>query len=231
MSQQINLLNPGLVKVKVWIGTRMMAFSALIFLVLLIFVYSWVSFKVDLLDKEQKATAESLRDVNKQLADATRQYAMREPSKALLADIVDAEMMLKDHQDILDFIKNGNLGKLKGFSEYMEAFSRQSISGVWLTGFAIDDSVNQIQISGRALHSDLIAHYIDGLGQEAVFKGRNFSTLDVHEVALPANAKAAQAAMDDRKTDLGVAGIVEFKLQSEADKSTLANVKPSSAGN
>lgn len=226
MSQQINLLNPDLVKIKVWIGLRMIVFLALVFLVLLFFVYSWASFKVDLLDKKQKAAAQSLSSVSQQLTDATRQYAMREPSKELLADIVDAETTLKDYQNVLDFINNGNLGKLKGFSEYMEAFSRQSIRGVWLTGFAIDDSVSQIQISGRALHSDLIAHYINSLGQEAVFKGRNFSEFDVHEIVQPANAKVNQAVVADGNT-----GIVEFKLQSETNKLASGNVKPFSAGN
>ena len=47
-------------------------------------------------------------------------------------------------------LKGGAFGNQQGFAEYLRAFSRQSVNGLWLTGFTIAGS-GELEIRGRVL--------------------------------------------------------------------------------
>jgi hypothetical protein len=87
-------------------------------------------------------------------------------------------------------LKGGAFGNQQGYAEYLRAFSRQSLSGLWLTGFSIAGS-GELEIRGRVLSPDLLPSYIQRLNREAVLAGRSFARL---EMSRPKSEPAAGKA-------------------------------------
>ena len=218
MSQQINLLNPELMTVKHWLDARMMLLLASIAAVLVLAASGWTHYQVTQLKQAQLTSAEELEQVKAQLSRAMQEHEPRTPSKALEDQVKLAEATLNRRQQVLMLLQGGGYGNTQGFSQYMQAFAHQSVKGLWLTGFAVDDALHQIRISGRALQAELVPAYIAALGQEPTLKGREFSALNMNVIEPPAQAAAAPA---DSKKSAPPAAVVEFKLQS-LDKASSA---------
>ena len=206
MSQQINLLNPELLTRQDWLDARRMAQLAGTMLLLILIAYGWTSDRVNRLGQEHQVVTAELASLKHELDQSLLRHMPRAPGKALQEEVALAEAALRSRQQILEFLRGGGFGKAQGFSGYMEAFARQRVQGLWLTGFSIDDTVSQIRISGRALQPDLVPQYIAGLGRESILSGREFAALEMGVVE-PAATVAGQPAT-------AMQSIVQFRLQS-----------------
>ena len=92
-------------------------------------------------------------------------------------------------------------------SEYMRAFSRQVVQGLWLTGFKLTGDAAQISLSGGVLDPELLPIYIQRLGKEPAMRGKSFSTLQMQQHQAEAGKENKSAA----------ARYVEFTLYSTPD--------------
>jgi hypothetical protein len=126
-----------------------------------------------------------LRRVQEQLkveqADALKVAGQRSASKPdpqLEAEIAKLQGELKQAQQTMSALNAGNFGDRKGFAQYLSAFSRQSIDGVWLTGFSITGG-GDVELSGRTLRPDLVPVYIQRLNEEEILAGRGFARLEM----------------------------------------------------
>ena len=72
--------------------------------------------------------------------------------------------------------------------EYLRAFSRQSLDGLWLTAFTITGA-GELEISGRALRPDLVPAYIQRLNEEEVLAGRSFARFEMSRPEMPGEKK------------------------------------------
>ena len=92
----------------------------------------------------------------------------------------------------------------RGFSDYLLAFSRQSVNGVWLTSISVGgEGSNKMIVDGRALRPDLVSDYIKRLSKEKSMQGQTFATLNMQ---LSRAEKSAKNKLPD--------GFFEFKLLS-----------------
>lgn len=110
-------------------------------------------------------------------------------------DIARYEGELKLARESMEALKGGAFGNQQGFAEYLRAFSRQSVNGLWLTGFTIAGS-GELEIHGRTLSPDLVPNYIQRLNREKVLAGRSFARL---EMSRPAPEAAAGKDKDMKK--------------------------------
>jgi hypothetical protein len=94
------------------------------------------------------------------------------------AEIAQLESELKTAREAMTALKGGAFGNQQGFAEYLRAFSRQSLGGLWLTGFNIGGS-GELEIRGRVLSPDLVPSYIQRLNRERVLAGRSFARLEM----------------------------------------------------
>ena len=113
------------------------------------------------------------------------------------------ENELKIAREAMAALKGGAFGNQRGFAEYLRAFSRQSLSGLWLTGFSIAGS-GELEIRGRVLSPDLVPSYIQRLNREQVLAGRSFARLEMSrpkpEPAADKDRAAGKAAARCRAT-------------------------------
>nr|WP_154357053.1 hypothetical protein [Duganella aquatilis] len=148
------------------------------------------------------------------LVKANAQFAPRAKDARLEAELAEAQAELKALHDVSSVLQGGALGNTAGYAEYFRAFSRQNVSGLWLTGVTISGAGNDIGVQGRAMQATLIPNYIARLTGERVMHGKSFASLDIGR---PEAAQPAQAApQGPAPAAAATAPFVEFSLQSTA---------------
>ncbi len=137
------------------------------------------------------------------------------------ADIARLETEVKLGRASMDALKAGAIGNRQGFAEYLQAFSRQAIDGLWLTGFTIVGG-GDITIEGRVIQPELVPHYIQRLNREQTLQGRTFATLEMH-VPKPTPAPVGAA---DAKVTKKTPRYLEFSLTTAEPGTVVASGRP-----
>lgn len=213
MSQQINLFNPIFLKQKK-IFTALPMAEALGIIVAGALLLNWYAAqRVSDLQREADEGKARLALREQRLVKANVQFAPRANDPRLAAELADAQAELKALHDVSSVLQGGALGNTNGYAEYFRAFSRQNVSGLWLTGVTIGGVGNEIGVQGRAMQATLIPNYIARLTAERVMHGKSFGSLDIGRPDAPAAPAPAAAPGAAAPTTLP---FVEFSLQSTA---------------
>jgi len=127
------------------------------------------------------------------------EFSPQQAAQLLQEELKKTEANEAAQREVIEMLKGGDIGNTTGYSEYMRAFARQTVNGLWLTGFHISGDAAQISLSGAVLSPDLLPAYIQRLGQEKIMRGKTFASLQ----------------MSQPKTEnTNVARHIEFTLQS-----------------
>jgi hypothetical protein len=220
VSQQINLFNPIFLKQKK-IFTALPMAEALGIIVAGALLLNWYAARsVDALEVQATEGKAMLVKREQQLVKANAQFAPRGKDAVLAADLAEAEAELKALHDVSSVLQGGALGNTNGYAEYFRAFSRQNVSGLWLTGVSISGAGTDIGVQGRAMQATLIPNYIARLTGERVMHGKTFASLDIaRPEAMPVQPAAPVAASTAPAAPAAPAApvmpaFVEFSLQS-----------------
>jgi hypothetical protein len=116
----------------------------------------------------------------------------KQGNTGLDAEVQRLEMELKAARDSMAVLEGGGLGNRSGFAGYFQAFSRQVLDGLWLTGFTVGGT-GEVALQGRVMAPDLLPAYIQKLNKEPVLQGREFSALEMRR---PEAAPAKDAGSD-----------------------------------
>jgi hypothetical protein len=243
MSQQINLLNPALIKKKNYLNTNNMAIMLGLLLVLMFAYYSYAQKQLTLIALHRSQIAEQLSAVQAHLKQTALLHTPHAANKALLDQITQLEQKEAMQQQILRTVNQSTATPDKGYAALMRAFAKQTLDGLWLTGFSIDSHTEQLNISGRTLQADLVPEYITRLGNEPALKGKLFAALNMRSPKIEAlaaskppvaviqpslgsmikNGKSTppvNAAAHTSDAKMNTPQFIEFTLQSAEDKST-----------
>ena len=178
MSQNINLLGPAFRKQRQLLTLVTVAQCLGVVLFALLGYHFYLQQQVSGLATEMRTAEEMLRSHQGNVDKLKGRSAALKPDAVLDAEIGRLENELKIGRDAMAALKGGAFGNQRGFAEYLRAFSRQSLSGLWLTGFSISGS-GELEIRGRVLSPDLVPSYIQRLNREAVLAGRSFARLEM----------------------------------------------------
>ncbi len=192
MSQQINLCNPLLRKQKTYFSALVMVQALGMLLVGILLFYAYVSTQIHTLDTQVAQIDQLEAQARQQLV--TLAAHTHAPSPILLDQLTHLQQSMRDQQLVLQYLHSGDLGNQRGFSAWFLALSRQTVNGLWLTGFSITGMGDEIQLHGRSVHADAIARLIRQLGREPVFAGVHFAALSIRppdDVDLDGNPKVA----------------------------------------
>lgn len=172
MSQQINLYNPLFLKREKHFSARTMAQALGIIALGLAALYVYALVESARAERAAQQQREYLAGQRDQLVKLGKQLSAQSFSKALEAEVARTEAEVKSRQATLDALNAGELGNTAGFSDFFAAFGRQAMPGVWLTGFNVGNSGNQLVVNGRALQADLVPAYLRALNREPMMRGR-----------------------------------------------------------
>lgn len=181
MSQQINLFNPVFLKQKKY-------FSVLAMLQALVMIalgsgafYGYAAHQVKLLARQSEETSKRYTAEQLRLTRYTAEFSPQQSSQMLEEELKNAEAKAATQRELIETLKSGVIGNTTGYSEYMRAFARQAVPGLWLTGFNITGDAAQMSINGAVLSPELVPAYIQRLSSEKVMRGKIFASLQMQQ--------------------------------------------------
>lgn len=178
MSQNINLFSPAFRKPRQLLTLAVVAQCLGITLAALLGYNYYVQQELRAVAAEL-AAAQKLFDTQVNFAEKLKVRPVPAVTEAQLdAEIRQLEAEFRLALKSIEALKSDAFGSQQGFAEYLRAFSRQSIGGLWLTGFSIGGS-GELEIRGRALSPDLLPSYIQRLNRERVLAGRTIARLEM----------------------------------------------------
>jgi len=181
MSQQINLFNPVFLKQKKYFSVETMLQALGLILLGSALFYGYAIFQVSQLSKQADDMSRRYAAEQSKLVNLTNDYSQQNTGQQLENELKQVEAQASAQITLLNLLKSGALGNTSGYSEYMRAFARQSINGLWLTAFDIVGDGAQMSLSGAVLNPQLVPAYIQRLGREKVMQGKTFSTLQIQQ--------------------------------------------------
>jgi len=216
MSQQINLFNPLFLRKEKYFSVRTMLQSLGLIALGLLALYAYALVQTRDLQRVAGDYSQQLGAQREQFLKLSGQGS----SKLLLAEVARLEKALAARRGMLDTMQGGELGNTGGFSRYFAAFGRRPMRGVWLTGFTVGESGNELKVRGRVLYADLVPAYLKALNNEDVMRGRQ-----VVELKLAARDESATRSTH---ASPGPTRFVEFDLS--APLRLAEPVKPAAKG-
>lgn len=202
MSQQINLYNPLFLRKEKYFSVRTMLQSLGLIGLGLLALYAYALVQTRELEGVAGEYSQQLGAQREQFVRLSGQGS----SKLLQAEVARLETARAERRGMLDALQGGELGNTDGFSRYFAAFGRRPMRGVWLTGFSVGESGNELRIRGRVLYPDLVPAFLKALNNEEVMRGRQV-------VELKLAARDESAARSARAAP-GPARFVEFDLSA-----------------
>ena len=209
MSQNINLLNPAFRRQRQVVSLATVAQCLGLTLAALSGYHYYLQQQVNGLTIELQTAEGLLKSQRGYLERLKGRSGASKLDAQLDAEIARRETELKAAREAMNSLKGGAFGNQQGFAEYLRAFSRQSMNGLWLTGFTISGA-GDLEIRGRTLSPELVPSYIQRLNREKVLAGRSFARLEMNR---PAPEKpAADAGKSARKAAPRAPRFLEFSL-------------------
>jgi len=213
MSQQINLLNPALRQRQDWLRANVVAMAALACLGLVVIASIGLGARQRSLQAAEAEAGVRLRTAQERLQAMTKGLGERKPDPALAQRAENLAAAVQLRQEAMRHLDRKEGAR---FSEAMRGLARQSMDGLWLTGFAVGGE--DMEIRGRMLDPSLLPAYIRRLNAEPAFHGRRFDALDMRGVdARPAGKPDAAAKPGPVRL---LPPYVEFALRAGAPKDT-----------
>ncbi|MCC7484203.1 MAG: hypothetical protein IT529_04365 [Burkholderiales bacterium] len=212
MSQNINLLGPAFRKRRQSLTLNTLAVCIALVVAALAAVYGYVWHQSGNLAAEL-SSAQALAKAQRRYLDKLQaEAAASRQNVELEKETARLELELKQARDSMNALKGGAIGTEAGFAEYLRAFSRQSVDGLWLTGLAIGGG--ELAIRGRTLAPDLMPGYIQRLTREKVLAGVSFDHLELAQPRAEPGKGADKEARGDaeKRAEARPPRYLEFNL-------------------
>lgn len=177
MAQQINLINPALRKKRDLLTAIPLSIATGILLVLIVVAAFFAHQQADTVQAEADKRAAELKKSQERLAELGKVVAETKPDPKLAEELENARTLLNLREEIVTIVEGGALGKKGGFSEYMRGFTRQVPRDLWLTGFVLSPTGENMEIRGRMMNAAALPEFIRRLNSETIFQGVGFSSL------------------------------------------------------
>lgn len=184
-AQQINLYNPALRRQRVWLTLGNVLLLAGLFGL-------GLAGAGLLLHRQAAAQQEIVQALEPRLVAARAETFQlgaalngSASSDAATRELADLRQQLATRGEVLAALQGGaGIDSVRGrstvgFADYLRGLARQTVSGLWLTGFSVAQGGGGMEVRGRMLAVDRLPEYIKRLNGEATFKGRQFVSLNI----------------------------------------------------
>jgi hypothetical protein len=207
MSQYINLFGPAFRKPRLLLSLNRAAILAGVAALVMIGLLFYNRHQVEGL-RAEVASAQGLLKAQSRYTDRLKgEGSAQKTNGGLASEVARLEMELKSARDAMGVLEGGALGNRNGFANYLQAFSRQALDGLWLTGFTVGGA-GDVAIQGRVISADLLPEYIQKMNKEPALQGRAFSALEMRRPVVP----PAVPAQSGEKTVVATPRYLEFNL-------------------
>lgn len=195
MAQQINLFDPALLRKRDWFALSNVVLGAGIAAVLVIAAGFVARSGLPALQAQAASGETQLKAMREQVLVLGQRVADRKADPRIEEELAVARHLAEGRGVVLQTLRQGLEADMPPFADYLRGLARQSITGLWITGFAWDAASDSMEIRGRTTDPSLLPDYIRRLNREPAFRGHAFAALKVAEgKPEPAVGTAAQSA-------------------------------------
>jgi hypothetical protein len=192
VSQQINLYNAALAPSRDMLSASHVAGAAAASIVIVAIAAGGFGHVANQREAELAALQPDVKAQQDRLAVLTRDTAPKR-NMLLEAELAEANVLLQGREAALRVLAGKAPGYAGGYADTLRAMARQSVAGLWLTQFSIDDASGELNLKGRTLDPAQVPVFVKRLNAETALQGRpiaRFSMLDA-TLARPAGASAS----------------------------------------
>lgn len=176
--QQVNLYQPVFRKQKRKFSATAMLQAAGIAVLGIGLLYGYTWWQVRQQRSELAQTDMQIAGLTKRLDEISRQFGQRLQSKDLQAQIQSLQKQVTEKEHLRQVLQSAQFNT-QGFSDYLAAFARQHIRGVWLTGLDITGAAEQLTLAGRSTDPELVPRYLQRLSAENRLSGIEFRSFQM----------------------------------------------------
>jgi Tfp pilus assembly protein PilN len=196
VSQQINLFNPLFLKQKKYFSLLTMLQALGLLLLGVVAFYGFALWQDSILGRQALESSYAYEQQKQRFAKAAAELNPEKREAELERDLKAVEEAIAARRALLRQLQTGAMGNAAGYSEYLRALARQTVPGLWLTSIQIVEGGDQLALSGRALHADLIPVLIRKLKAEAVLRGRTLEALSISQSGAGTGPPRARTVVD-----------------------------------
>lgn len=181
MSQQINLFNPALLRKRDWFALSNIVLGAGVLVALAMGTGFFVRGGLPELQARAMNGETQLKAMREQVLVLGKRVAERKTDPRIEQELASTRMVAKAHGEVLQTLRHQLSAEEPQFADYLRGLARQSMDGLWITGFTWNSGGDGLQLRGRTIDPALLPEYIRRLNREPAFRGQSFSALNVAE--------------------------------------------------
>ncbi len=223
MAQQINLFDPALQRQRDWFALSNIVLGGGALALLVLGAGFLARGNLPAL-QAQAATGETqLKAMREQVLTLGQRVAERKADPRIEQELAVARQLADARGVVLQTLRERLEADVPPYADYLRGLSRQSMTGLWITGFAWDATNGSLEIRGRTVDPSVLPEYIRRLNREPAFRGHAFAALKLTEGKLetPAGTTAPEstAPESDRKALFHEFTLVPVKAGAAANAS------------
>ncbi len=181
MAQQINLFDPALLRKRDWFALSNVVLGAGLAAVLVAAAGFLARGGLPELQTQAKTGETQLKAMREQVLVLGQRVADRKADPRIEQELDVARHLAEARGVVLETLRQGLAADVPPFADYLRGLARQSMTGLWITGFVWDATSDSMEIRGRTTDPALLPEYIRRLNREPAFRGHAFAALKVAE--------------------------------------------------
>lgn len=193
MAQQINLFDPALQRKRDWFALSNVVLGAGLAAALVLAAGFLARAGLTELQAQASTGETQLKTLREQVVVLGQRVAERKADPRIEAELAVARQLAEARGVVLQTLRQGLETEAPPYADYLRGLARQSMTGLWITGFVWDAASDSIEIRGRTTDPALLPEYIRRLNREPAFRGQAFAALNVAEGKPEQAAATAEA--------------------------------------
>ncbi|MFO7603476.1 MAG: PilN domain-containing protein, partial [Gammaproteobacteria bacterium] len=124
----------------------------------------------------------ALNEQQMEIQQAESRYPAPQEDPRLRQRVSQLQEDLRQKQQILGVLSDGNDGNTRGFADHLGGLANQHLQGLWLSRLTIAQGGQQLGLVGGAQRPELVPQFLQRLGNEPGFAGKEFKTFRLSRV-------------------------------------------------
>lgn len=154
--------------------------------ILVVFILSFLSGSVLFfisynLEQQIVEAKQDQEQINEALVRAISQIPNTTADANLINRIAREKIVLRKNKQVREYLYQDRIGKGENFTDLVDQLGKQSVKGIWLSKFEIMNKGKDIQLFGYAKTPKQISKYIEMLGTQESYRGRNFQQIQINK--------------------------------------------------
>lgn len=183
IKQKINLYLPRFQPEKLSKETKNLFFAISSAFAILVFIIASLMIINSLVDSEIVNNQQKSEVLNKKLEQAISKIPNVTADSNLVNRIKQQKSVIKKKQQVIAYLYKDTISEGENFTSLVDQLAQQNVQGIWLNKFEILNKGNDVQLFGYAKTPSQVSKYIEMLGAQNAYQGRNFQQIKINKSA------------------------------------------------